>query len=204
LAKVSAPVLKNEETNKLMDKFLESSILKGVWIHQADNFSDSRGSVHEWFNSESNPGEFAHIQINQLLTARNVNNVIRGIHFSGKNNPQLKLVTCASGKILDVVIDFREGSDTFGLHDIFILDSNKSQTVMIPHGFGHGYQVISSEATVQYALQTQFDFQEEFVVNPFDSKLGIPWLSEKHILSDRDLSGENFDYYFDLNLRLFK
>jgi dTDP-4-dehydrorhamnose 3,5-epimerase len=187
-----------------MDKFLESSVLKGVWTHQADNFNDNRGTMHEWFNSKSNPGEFASIQINQLLTARSVNNVIRGIHFSGRNNPQLKLVTCTSGKILDVVIDFREGSDTFGLHDIFILDSNKSQTIMIPPGLGHGYQVLSDEAVVQYALQTKFNFTAEFVINPFDLKLDVPWLSEKHILSDRDLNGKNFDYYFDINLRLFK
>jgi dTDP-4-dehydrorhamnose 3,5-epimerase len=187
-----------------MDKFTESSILKGVWLHEADKFNDNRGSMHEWFNSKLNPDEFTNFQIDQLLTARSINNVIRGIHFSAVDNPQLKLVTCTSGKILDVVIDFREGSETFGLHDSVILDSIKSQTIMIPPGIGHGYQVLSDKAIVHYAIQTKFNFKAEFVINPFDSKLDIPWLYENHILSARDLNGENFDHYFDLNLKLFK
>ena len=184
-----------------MDKFTESSVLKGVWLHQAENYSDNRGTVYEWFNAKSAPDDFKDIQISQLLTARNINNVIRGIHFSAQDNPQIKLVNCLSGKILDVVVDFREDSDTFGLHDVFELDSRNSQTLFIPDGFGHGYQVISNEATVQYGIQTHFNFQKEYVVNPFDPTLGIAWHPGKYVLTERDLNGQNFNYYFDSQLR---
>lgn len=187
-----------------MEKFTESSVLKGIWIHQAENYSDNRGSIYEWFNAKSVPDNFMDIQISQLLTARNIHNVIRGIHFSAQDNPQIKLVNCSSGKILDVVVDLREGSETFGLHDVFELDSRDSQTLMIPDGFGHGYQVISNKATVQYGIQTHFNFQKEYVINPFDPTLGIAWLPGEHILSERDLNGENFNHYFDFQLRIRK
>lgn len=187
-----------------MEQFTESSVLKGVWLHQAKNHSDIRGSMYEWFNAKSVLHNFGDIQISQLLSVRNINNVIRGIHFSAKDNPQIKLVNCTSGTILDVIIDFRDGSETFGLHDVFVLDSRNSQTLMIPDGFGHGYQVISNEAIVQYGIQTQFNFQKEYVINPFDPTLGIRWQSGKHILSERDRKGKSFDYYFDLNLRTRK
>lgn len=187
-----------------MEKFTESSVLKGVWLHQAENYSDNRGSVYEWFNAKSAPDNFKDIQISQLLAARNINNVIRGIHFSAQDNPQIKLVNCSSGIILDVVVDLREGSETFGLHDVFELDSRNSQTLIIPDGFGHGYQVISNEATVLYGIQTLFNFQKEHVINPFDSTLGIAWRPGEYILSERDLNGENFNHYFDSHLRIRK
>jgi dTDP-4-dehydrorhamnose 3,5-epimerase len=204
MAKIFASIPKNTRIIQIMEKFTESSVLKDVWIYQAENYSDSRGSIYEWFNAKSVPDNFVDFKISQLLTARNINNVIRGIHFSATDNPQIKFVNCTSGKILDVVIDFREGSETFGLHDVFELDSKNCQTIMIPDGFGHGYQVISNEATVQYGLQTQFNFQKEYVVNPFDPTLGILWRPGKHILSSRDLIGKNFNHYFDFDLRLRK
>jgi dTDP-4-dehydrorhamnose 3,5-epimerase len=176
-------------------EFKESS-LKGIFLRSSKMHLDKRGSTSEWFNSESLPVNFHNLEINQLISAVSKKNVIRGIHFSGENNPQHKIVKCIDGTILDIVIDLRKNSDTFGKHEVFILDSSKPETLFISKGFGHGYQVLSKNAVVVYALQTNFDFKDEYVINPFDAKLNLPWRKGKYTLSNRDSNGKNFDHYF--------
>lgn len=175
---------------------IKESKLSGVFLRNSENHFDGRGSTNEWFDSISAPANFKNIEINQLITAKSKKNVIRGIHFSGINNPQVKIVKCIDGVILDFVVDLRIESDTFGKFDRFVLDSKQAETLLIPSGFGHGYQVLSKNAVVVYALQTNFDFEDEHVINPFDSKLGIPWQKGKFTLSKRDSGGKNFDHYF--------
>jgi dTDP-4-dehydrorhamnose 3,5-epimerase len=109
---------------------------------QLNNYSTG-GSTYEWFNSEVRPQIFNNYNITQLLTSVSIKNVIRGIHFSKRSNPQFKIVKCVAGKILDVVIDLRMESPTFGKIDTFELDSKDSQSILISDGFGHGFQVLS-------------------------------------------------------------
>jgi dTDP-4-dehydrorhamnose 3,5-epimerase len=172
------------------------SFLNGVFLRNSPIHLDQRGSTLEWFDSVSLPANFKNMQINQLISATSKKNVIRGIHFSGTNNPQNKVVRCINGTILDIVIDLRRSSDTFGRHEIYILDSNRPETLFIPNEFGHAYQVLSKNATVVYALQTNFEFGNEHVINPLDPKLNLPWRKGKYTLSNRDLNGKNFDHYF--------
>jgi dTDP-4-dehydrorhamnose 3,5-epimerase len=175
--------------------FKESS-LKGVWIHSSKVHKDPRGTTNEWFNLTIVPNNFTEIKISQLLTTQSKKNVIRGIHFSGEENPQYKIIKCLHGTILDVVIDLRRNSSSFGKYEIFLLDAKEQKTLMIPNGFGHGYQVISKHAVVQYALQTNFRFEDEHVINPFDIDLNIPWHAGEYILSPKDRNGKNFNQYF--------
>ena len=98
---------------------------------------------------------------------------------------------------MDVVIDLRVESETFGQHETYILDSKNSETLFIPHGFGHGYQVLSDFTTMEYALQTSFKFDEEYVLNPYDKTLAISWQGENHILSSKDKGGMDFKSYFE-------
>jgi dTDP-4-dehydrorhamnose 3,5-epimerase len=177
-------------------KSFKKSLLDGVWLCNSKIHKDERGSTSEIFNATMIPSNFDKLNITQLLIAKNYKNVIRGLHFSGLENPQFKLINCVQGVILDVVVDLRINSKTFGKHEVFLLDSINAETLMIPEGFGHGYQVISEGAIVQYALQTNFRFEDEFVINPFDPTLNVPWHTGSYILSDRDKNGENFDYYF--------
>jgi len=179
----------------MKDNLTKSKIFDDVWIFNSKINHDRRGLTYEWFNSTIKPTGFANFYINQLLTAVSEKNVIRGIHFSKKSNSQFKLIKCISGKILDVVIDLRIDSETFGKHDIFEMDSNMADTIMISEGYGHGYQVLSDKAIVQYALQTNFKFAEEFVINPYDPILNIPWRGNNHILSDRDCNGISFETF---------
>ena len=180
------------------ENFFESK-LKGVWKYTPQAHLDLRGSTTEWFSSEHLPSNFRGVTINQLLTVRNQKNVIRGIHFSGLQNAQLKILKCTEGVMMDVVIDLRVESETFGQHETYILDSKNSETLFIPNGFGHGYQVLSDFTTMQYALQTNFKFNEEYVLNPYDKTLAISWQGENHILSTKDKGGMDFKSYFELS-----
>jgi dTDP-4-dehydrorhamnose 3,5-epimerase len=101
--------------------------------------------------------------------------------------------------MMDVVIDLRVESETFGQHETYILDSKNSETLFIPNGFGHGYQVLSDFTTMEYALQTNFKFNEEYVLNPYDKTLAISWQGENHILSTKDKGGMDFKSYFEPN-----
>ena len=177
----------------------QSKILDGVWISRAEINHDRRGTTYEWFNSTVRPKGFEDLEITQLLTSVSKKNVIRGMHFSMRNNPQFKLIKCTDGKILDIVIDLRMESATFGKFDLFELDSVTADTIMISEGFAHGYQVLSNRAIVDYALQTNFKFEEEHVINPYDPRLKLPWKGKHHILSDRDRSAGNFDTFFNNN-----
>ena len=177
--------------------FLNSE-LAGVVIYSPDIHVDSRGATTEWFSSQNLPPDFVDFRLNQLLSVRNEENVIRGVHFSNSGNVQLKIVKCTYGLILDIVVDLREESPTFGRYESFILNSDEEKTLFIPHGFGHAYQVLSSSATVQYALQTNFDFENEYVIDPFDDYLSLPWRGENHILSSRDKGGADFKTFFGL------
>ena len=176
-------------------KFVEST-LSGVFKYSPEIHFDLRGSTTEWFNSQHVPSVYNDFSINQLLSVKNQKNVIRGIHFSGPRNVQSKILKCAQGVILDVVVDFRVDSSTFGKHEKFILDSELNETLFIPHGFGHAYQVLSNFATIEYALQTQFKFEEEYVLNVYDKTIGIVWEGKNHILSPKDKNGADFETYF--------
>jgi dTDP-4-dehydrorhamnose 3,5-epimerase len=188
----------NSEDNSLTP----SKVFDGIWTYESKKHYDERGSTYEWFNSEVRPQIFNNYNITQLLTSVSIKNVIRGIHFSKRSNPQFKIVKCVAGKILDVVIDLRMESPTFGKIDTFELDSKDSKSIMISDGFGHGFQVLSDEAIVEYAIQTNFRFEDEYVINPFDSNLGIPWQGIDYVLSDKDRNAKNLDAYFSISTDL--
>lgn len=173
-------------------RFNEDKLIKGIWSSSLEAFSDERGTTYEWFNSNELPKDFENFQITQLLTATSIKNVIRGIHFSDISNPQLKIVHCIFGKVLDILVDLRRDSKTFGLYSRYLIQAEVPQILLIPSGIGHAYQVISKSARIQYAIQTNFNFSKELVINPLDPYLKLPWQGDNHILSQRDAFGQNF------------
>ena len=171
--------------------FKETS-LKGVWKHLPNTNSDSRGSTTEIFNATQLPSGFNGISLTQILEAKSSYGVIRGIHYASISNTQSKIVRCLEGEIRDIVVDLRVDSATFGDFEVFELNSKSDSTLFISHGFGHGYQVLSRNATVLYALQTNFNFSEEFTINPLDLDLSLPWRDIPTILSPRDANALGF------------
>lgn len=164
-----------------------------VYYREASQFLDSRGQTTEFFSSRSLPISFQSFRVTQILEATSHAGVIRGIHFSSVDNPQSKIVRCLRGHVKDIVIDLRANSATFGEWEVFELSEQNSGVLFIPQGFGHSYEVISTEATVIYALDTNFHFDKEHSIYPLDRELSLPWTNQIHTLSEKDSNAKRFN-----------
>lgn len=123
-------------------------------------------------------------QINVSISRRGV---VRGIHAARTPPGQAKYVQCLSGHILDVIVDIRPGSATFGQHAAIELDDIAREAVFISEGLGHGFCVLSESATVVYATSTPYDPDQEFGINPLDPNLALPWPTHLDlVLSPKD------------------
>lgn len=165
--------------------------LAGLWKALQPNHLDLRGETTEILNFNWLPSLFPEFTLNQIIAARSFQGTIRGIHFSATNNPQSKVISCTEGEIRDCIIDLRPGSSTFCEYEIFDLSAERREVLLVSSGFGHAYQVISDSATVLYALQTRLNFSQEYVINPLDDQISIPWENLTPILSERDKSAPN-------------
>jgi dTDP-4-dehydrorhamnose 3,5-epimerase len=170
--------------------FSETS-LDGVWKGLQPTYTDMRGETTELLNLRWEPSLFSSLAVNQIIRAKSVMGTIRGIHFSAPTNPQFKVISCISGEIKDCVIDLRPNSPTFRKYEIFDLSADRKELLFISPGFGHAYQVLSNGAEVLYALQTDFNFNDEYALNPLDSEISIPWEKLTPILSERDKNAPN-------------
>ena len=164
----------------------------GVVYREIVRFTDTRGDTSEFFNNLLLPKYFNSFTVTQMLEATSVAGVIRGIHFSAMDNPQYKIVKCIRGSISDVIVDLRPNSSTFGQWEVFELSDQNSGVLFIPHGFGHAYEVLSSTASVIYALDTGFQFEKEYSINPLDKELSLPWTNQMHTLSEKDANAKSF------------
>lgn len=172
-------------------KFLETCI-NGVWLIQPSIYVDERGYFFESFSDKEfkeNIGDITFVQDNQSKSSYGV---VRGLHFQKGEYAQSKLVRCVKGIILDVAVDLREGSPTYGKHVSAILSEDNHQQLFIPRGFAHGFSVLTTEAIVQYKCDNFYNKESEGGVNPFDRDLNIEWMipKDKVILSEKDLQWE--------------
>ncbi len=150
--------------------------IDGAWSFEPTVFPDDRGSFHEWFRE----GEFADsvghdlnlAQANCSISARGT---LRGIHFSDLPPSQAKYVTCVRGEILDVVVDIRVGSPTFGQWDAVRLDDRDFRAVYLAEGLGHAFMALTDHATVVYLCSSGYAPAREHGVNPLDPALAIAW-----------------------------
>ncbi len=151
-------------------------------------FNDLRGA----FAEEYNKYEFKKAGIEGEFIQRNysfsVNNVIRGMHFQRKPYEQAKLVTCAKGEILDIVVDIRKGSNNYGKYSKQILSGRNRFSLYVPRGFAHGFLVLSDEAEVIYDVDNKYSPTNEGGVVWNDPDIGIDWGTDKPILSEKDRS----------------
>lgn len=171
----------------------EPTQVAGAWEFRPKVHSDARGVFLESFTQrgvESACGvRFDVAQINLSQSARNV---VRGIHGAYEPPGQAKYVTCVDGEVLDVVVDLRLDSPTFGAWDSVVLSSWRRNAMLVSEGLGHGFQVLSDSATVVYATSTPYDPASEFTVNPLDDELDLPWRSHQGlVLSERDRDAQS-------------
>jgi len=150
----------------------------GAWEITPRVHRDERGAFLEAFKAtaleEVTGRAFPVAQVNTSVSAAGV---VRGIHFTAVPPGQAKYLTCTRGAVLDVVVDLRVGSPTFGSWDAVRLDDVERRAVLIAEGLGHGFCALTDEATVTYLCSTPYAPAIEHAVNPFDPELAIAWPS---------------------------
>lgn len=149
---------------------------------------DGRGDFLELLRSgELAEHTGARFRLAQANCVTNVRGVLRGIHFADVPPGQAKYVVCVSGAVLDVVVDLRTGSPTFGSWESVRLDGDTYRGVFIQEGLGHAYVALSEHSTMIYLCSEPYAPWREHGVNPFDPELGITWPDDvRPILSDKD------------------
>jgi len=162
--------------------------IDGAWEFTPKAFGDDRGVFLEWFRADvfadtvGQPLTIA--QANQSVSTRGV---VRGVHFASVPPSQAKYVYCPKGAVLDVVIDIRVGSPTFGEWDAVQLDDVDRRAVYISEGLGHAFMTLAEGSTVTYLCSTGYEPTREFGTHPLDAELGLPWPSDvAPILSAKD------------------
>lgn len=168
--------------------FQETSI-KGVFVIEPKVFNDTRGYFFEvWKQSEfeDHIGKVNFIQDNESKSSYGV---LRGLHYQKGEFSQAKLVRVIKGRVLDVAVDIRRSSPTFGQHVAVELSEDNKRQFFIPRGFAHGFLVLSDEAIFTYKVDNVYAPQAEAGISWNDPSLGIEWpIAPKDILtSDKDL-----------------
>jgi dTDP-4-dehydrorhamnose 3,5-epimerase len=137
---------------------------------------DSRGRFVEWFRAdvlrEAIGYSFPLAQANHSVSARGA---LRGVHFALVPPGQAKYVYCPAGRVLDVVVDVRVGSPTFGVHDAVVLDGEQPRAVYLSEGLGHAFLSLADGSSVTYLVSSGYDPTREFGISPVDPALDLPW-----------------------------
>lgn len=166
--------------------------IEGVFILKPRLFNDSRGYFTETYKKEDfdlnvgRPVEF--VQDNQSMSSRGV---LRGLHYQEGKDSQAKLVRVIQGSVLDVAVDLRKGSPTFGKYVMVELSAENMQQLFVPRGFAHGFYVLSEQATFIYKVDNRYAPQSERTLAYNDSTVNINWpISDSNppLLSEKDLN----------------
>ena len=163
--------------------------LKGCFIIEPQIFSDERGYFFESFHKEKFQ-QLTNIEVNFLQDNEAFSNrgIIRGLHFQKGQFAQAKLVRVVKGKVLDVALDIRPGSKTYGKHFSIILSEKNKKQLFIPRGFAHGYAVLEDNTVFSYKCDNYYNKESESGVIYNDSDLLIDWMlkDEEVLLSVKD------------------
>ena len=163
--------------------------LDGVMIIEPKVFADSRGYFFESYNKQRfNEATGLDIDFVQDNQSKSCYGVLRGLHFQKPPYAQSKLVRCVKGKVLDVAVDIRKSSPTFGKYVAVELTEDNHRQLFIPHGFAHGFVVLSEEAIFQYKCDNFYHKESEGAIAWNDPEINIDWTIpfEDVILSDKD------------------
>jgi len=152
-------------------------------------FGDDRGTFLEWFRgdklAEVTGRPFTPLQANHSISRRGT---LRGLHFADVPPGQAKYVYCPRGAVLDLIVDLRVGSPSYGKHAAVRLDETDRRGVFLAEGLGHGFFALSDDANVAYLVSTTYNPQIEHAVHPLDPDLALPWPVDAGdpVLSEKD------------------
>src|SRR3954449_2717346 len=156
---------------------------------------DDRGRFTEWYRADvlsaATGWALPLAQANHSVSARGV---LRGVHFALVPPGQAKYVYCPEGRVLDVVVDLRVGSPTFGVHDSVVLDGEQPRAMYLAEGLGHAFLSLSERGSVTYLVSSPYDPGREFGVHPLDPDLALPWPADLEFrLSAKDTGAPSLD-----------
>ncbi|MFJ2028455.1 dTDP-4-dehydrorhamnose 3,5-epimerase [Streptosporangium sp. NPDC087985] len=167
---------------------MEPLSIDGAWCHTPRVHTDPRGVFLESYRSADLEESIGHrldlAQVNCSVSGRGV---LRGVHFADVPPGQAKYVTCVSGSVLDVVVDIRVGSPTFGRWESVRLDDESRRGLYIAEGLGHAFMALSEQATIVYLCSQPYAPGREHGIHPLDPAVGIGWPTGlEPLLSDKD------------------
>ena len=182
--------------------------IEGVVIIEPKVFNDARGYFFESFSQREFEEKVRKVNFVQDNESMSSYGVMRGLHFQRPPFTQSKLVRCVKGAVLDVAVDIRKGSPTYGQHVAVELTEKNHRQFFVPRGFAHGFSVLSETAVFQYKCDNFYAPQADGGISIIDDSLGIDWKIpiEKAILSDKDMKHtmlKNFETPFSIEDDLY-
>lgn len=178
-------------------KFIKTAI-PDVYIIEPSVFGDDRGYFLESFNLEQFEENISPIKFVQDNESKSSKGVLRGLHFQKPPFNQAKLVRCIEGKVMDVAVDIRKGSPTYGKHVAIELSGENKRQLFVPRGFAHGFSVLSETAVFAYKVDNTYAPEYDAGIKYDDKYLNINWgLTENEVqLSEKD---KNLSFFKDLD-----
>jgi dTDP-4-dehydrorhamnose 3,5-epimerase len=177
-----------DEAGQVPFPVMKALSIEGAWVYTPQTFRDGRGTLTEMFRASEFAADLGYpLDLQQVNCTVSVRGVIRGIHFTAVPPGQAKYVFCPSGALLDVVVDIRVGSPTFGRWESVVLDETERRAVFLEHGLGHAFLALSDEATAVYLCSATYNRDNDHDINPLDPEVGIAWPADyEFILSAKD------------------
>lgn len=184
------------------------TVIDGVVIIEPKVYKDARGYFFESFSQREFEEKVRMINFVQDNESMSSYGVMRGLHFQYPPYTQSKLVRCVKGKVLDVAVDIRKGSPTYGRHVSVELSEENHRQFFVPRGFAHGFAVLSETAVFQYKCDNFYALQSDGGISIKDESLEIDWMipTENTILSEKDTKSvllKDFDSPFSIDMNLY-
>ena len=176
---------------------MQSLGIEGAWVYEPRVYDDDRGSFAEAFRGAEFAADLGYrLDVAQVNCSVSRRGVIRGIHYADVPPGQAKYVTCVAGAILDVIVDLRTDSPSFGKWEAVRLDSITRRAVFLAEGLGHAFTALTDGATALYLCSTPYAPGHEHGVNPLDPAIGIAWPTGEGwepVLSEKDAAAPTLE-----------
>jgi dTDP-4-dehydrorhamnose 3,5-epimerase len=171
--------------------------IEGAWVYTPQVYNDDRGSFAEVFRGAEFAADLGYrLDVAQANCSVSRRGVIRGIHYADVPPGQAKYVTCVAGALLDVIVDLRTDSPSFGKWEAVRLDADTRRAVFLAEGLGHAFTALTDGATALYLCSTPYAPGREHGVHPLDPAIGIAWPTDggwEPVLSEKDAAAPTLE-----------
>ena len=176
---------------------LKKTKIEGLMILKPSIIKDNRGYFMESYNQKNINNLLGNVNFQQDNESESIRGVLRGLHFQNPPHAQSKLVRCVKGTILDVALDLRSNSKTYGHFETIVLSCENKEQLFIPKGFAHGFIVISESAILSYKVDNYYNYESERGIIWNDPDLSINWIvnHDEIIVSKKDTKLSTFNNF---------